>query len=129
MTATGSFNITLTPQTDDGFESGRMTIDKVYSGELEGTGKGQMLSLRTAVAGSASYVALETVHGTVGDRTGSFTLQHNGSMIRGESKLQVNIVPDSGTEELKGISGTMEIDKVDEKHNYTLTYSITEQPE
>ncbi len=124
MKATGTLKITLTPKTDEGFESGRMTIDKVYTGELEGIGKGQMLSVRTAVPGSASYIALESVKGTLNGHTGSFTLQHSGSMVRGESSLQVNIVNDSGTGDFKGISGTMNIEKTENTHNYTLSYSL-----
>ncbi len=129
MTASGSFQITLTPQTDIEFESGRMTIEKTYSGDLEGKGRGQMLSTRTEVPGSASYIALETVGATLAGKTGSFTLQHSGTMVRGKSTLKVTIVTDSGTNGLKGISGSMEIEKDGNQHHYTLTYYLEDSAE
>lgn len=100
-TARGTFQVKLTPLADadeDGLGAfGRMAIDKTFEGDLAGTSRGQMLAERTPVEGSAGYVALERVQGTVGGRTGEFVLQHRGSMRRGDGELSVTVVPDSGT--------------------------------
>src|SRR4030095_1582740 len=108
--ANGTFEVKLTPQ-DDGSESGlgRMTIDKQFQGDIEGASKGQMLMASSSVAGSAGYVAIEKVTGTVGRKRGSFYLQHNGIMTRGEGQLAITVIPDTGTDELVGLSGTMNI--------------------
>ena len=103
-----------------------MTINKIYSGDLVGTGIGQMLSHRTAKKGSAGYVALEVVTATLDGKTGTFVLQHVGIMNRGESFLTVSIIPDSGTDELVGITGQFEIDSTKKPHPYTLTYSFSD---
>jgi len=123
--AKGSFTVQMAPQSDEGFEAGRFTLDKAYEGDLKGTGKGQMLSVRTETAGSAGYVALELVEGSLDGKFGCFNLQHSGTMNRGAPSLSVTIVPDSGTGELTGISGTLDIiiDK-DGGHFYDLSYSL-----
>src|SRR3981189_3409406 len=111
--ATGAFEVKLDPQKPDGkFEDatlGRMTIDKQFHGDLEATSKGQMLTGMTSVKGSAGYVAIERVTGSLNGRTGTFILQHTGSMNRGTPQLSVNVVPDSGTGQLQGIAGKMTI--------------------
>jgi hypothetical protein len=127
--ATGPFEVKLTPQ-DDKLDAtfGRLIIDKQFHGDLEGTSKGQMLSAATDVKGSAGYVALERVTGTLrtanGVRTGSFTLQHNGTLTRGAPQLSVTVVPDSGTGELAGLTGKMTIIIADGKHSYDFEYSL-----
>lgn len=123
--AKGSFTVAMAPQSDEGFETGRFTLDKTYDGDLCGSGKGQMLSVRTETAGSAGYVALELVEGSLEGKSGGFSLQHSGTMNRGEASLSVTIVPDSGTGELRGISGTLDIiiDK-DGGHFYELNYEF-----
>lgn len=123
-TASGSFDIQLKPCEDTEFQAGRLTIDKTYYGHLVGTGKGQMLSVRTEIADSAAYVAIELIEGTLGGKGGTFALQHSGRMTRGEPSLSVQIVPDSGTGELEGIAGTMTIDQSTGGHRYELTYTI-----
>jgi hypothetical protein len=125
-TAQGQFEVTMAPQSDAKFAVGRMTIEKSYRGVLLGTGVGQMLSVRTEVPGSAAYVAIEIFTGTVGGRSGTFAMQHVGTMNRGVAALSVTVVPDSGTGELKGLSGEMMIDQSDGKHSYVLSYSIAE---
>jgi hypothetical protein len=126
--AKGTFNVSLKPQPisdiASGSEIGRMSLDKQFSGDLVGTSKGEMLASMSAVKGSAGYVAIERVSGTIGDRTGTFVLQHFGTMNRGAATLTVAVIPDSGTEDFKGLSGSLTIDIVDEKHFYTLNYSI-----
>ena len=124
MTIKGEFEISMIPQEDGDFEAGRSTLDKKYYGDLEGTGKGQMLSVRTSVEGSAGYVVIEHVTGTLSGRSGSFTLQHSGIMNRGESKLTISVVPDSGTDELSGLSGDMNIIITEGKHYYEFTYTL-----
>jgi hypothetical protein len=128
MRASGRFEVTLTPQgpadAADGVTLGRMAIDKRYHGDLSAAGKGEMLSAMTAVKGSAGYVAVERVTGTLHDRTGSFTLQHSGTMTRGEPTLTITVVPDSGTGELAGLAGTMTIHVADGTHQYELEYTL-----
>src|SRR4051794_11990584 len=96
--ASGPFDVKLAPQTDAGSESGiaRMTIDKQFHGDLEATSVGQMLSAMGSVKGSAGYVAIEKVTGTLQGRKGSFVLQHNATMDRGKPELNIIVVPDSG---------------------------------
>ena len=99
--ASGTFDVTLTPQaaSDDtlGATVGRLTIDKQFHGGLEGVSKGEMLTAMTDVDGSAGYVAIEAVSGTLDGRTGTFVLQHSGTMNRGTPQLSITVVPDSGT--------------------------------
>jgi hypothetical protein len=126
--ATGPFEVKIVPQTPDGkFEDatlGRMTIDKQYHGDLEGTGIGQMLTGMTATKGSAGYVAIERVNGTLKGRTGTFILQHSATMNRGTPELSVTVVPDSGTGQLEGITGKMNIIIADGKHSYDFEYTL-----
>ena len=127
--AIGTFEPTTTPQpgtAQDGDAAiGRLVLSKTFQGDLEGSGSGQMLAVRTAVEGSAGYVALERVTGTLQGRSGSFVLQHHGVMHRGTPSLSVNVVPDSGTDGLAGISGTMEIIIADGDHSYDFSYTLS----
>lgn len=126
--AAGTFEVKVTPQPADGYADGamlgRLTIDKQFRGDLEGTSRGQMLSAMTSVKGSAGYVAIERVEGTLDGRTGTFVLQHSGTMSRGAQQLIVSVVPDSGTDGLSGISGTMTIEVGGGKHAYTFDYAL-----
>ena len=126
--ATGTFDVKVTPQPADAYADGatlgRLTIDKQFRGDLEGTSKGQMLSALTSVKGSAGYVAIERVEGTLDGRTGTFVLQHSGTMSRGAQQLIVSVVPDSGTDGLSGITGTMAIEVGGGKHAYTFDYTL-----
>ena len=101
-----------------------MTLDKQFQGELEGTSRGEMLAFMTEVQGSAGYVAMERVTGRLAGRRGSFVLQHTGTMDRGTASLAVHVVPDSGTEELAGLTGTMNIIIAEGNHSYELDYSL-----
>ena len=126
--ASGTFDVKVTPQTDDNPiepSIGRMTIDKQYHGDLEGTGKGQMLTAGTEVQGSGVYVAIERVTGKLDGQSGSFTLQHGGTMTRGIPQLVITVVPDSGAGDLVGLAGKMMINIVDGKHFYEFEYTIT----
>ena len=102
----------------------RLTIAKQFHGDLEGTSRGQMLTAMTALEGSAGYVAIERVRGTLQGRTGTFVLQHSGTLDRGASRLTITVVPDSGTEELAGLAGQMAIVIEDGKHSYDFQYSL-----
>jgi len=127
--ASGTFEVKLVPQTDDkngDAALGRMTIDKTFHGDLEGTSKGQMLTGMTEVKGSAGYVAIEKVSGTLHGRTGTFILQHTGTMNRGVPHLIITVVPDSGTGQLAGITGTFTVNIADGKHSYEFEYSLPE---
>jgi hypothetical protein len=126
MKATGEFEVSLVPQEDaDGDATlGRMTIDKIFRGDLTAKSKGQMLTAMTAVEGSAAYVAVERVTGTLAGREGSFALQHTGVMSRGAPHLSIAVVPDSGTGELEGLKGTMKIEIVGGRHLYDLDYAF-----
>ncbi|HEU0014473.1 MAG TPA: DUF3224 domain-containing protein [Longimicrobium sp.] len=125
--ARGTFEVRLAPQpTAHGGEGvpGRLSIDKTFSGDLQGTSKGEMLAAQTGVEGSAGYVAMERVTGTLAGRTGSFVLQHSGTMNRGAAQLTVSVVPDSGTDALAGLAGTMTIDLSGGGHAYTFHYTL-----
>ncbi len=126
--ATGPFEVRLVPQLADGSPLGRMTIDKQFHGDLEATSKGQMLAFSTDVKGSAGYVAMEQVNGTLHGRTGTFVLQHAGTMTRGAPQLSVTVVPDSGTGELVGLTGKMYIIIADGKHSYEFDYTLAKTP-
>jgi hypothetical protein len=103
---------------------GRMSIDKQFHGDIEGASKGQMLTAGTSVKGSAGYVAIERVSGTLHGRNGAFILQHSGSMTRGKPQLKITVVPDSGTEQLAGLSGGMTIKIENGKHFYAFEYTL-----
>ena len=128
--ASGTFDVKLTPQAsydkDEGTTLARMSIDKQFHGDLEATSKGEMLSAGTAVKGSAGYVAMERVSGALKGRSGTFVLQHSGTMTRGVPQLSVTVVPDSGTGQLVGLSGKMTISIADGKHSYEFEYALAE---
>ena len=132
MTATieGTFDVKIIPQPAEtsaaGDVIGRMLLDKRFHGVLDATSTGQMLAMRSKVAGSAGYVAMELVRGTLAGRSGSFVLQHSGSMNRGAASLSLNVVPDSGTDALEGLEGSMEIIIAEGKHSYKFDYSLPE---
>lgn len=152
--ASGSFTVSMQPQpcpeSAPGATLGRMLLDKHYQGDLQATAQGQMLSAMTATAGSAGYVAIEQVSGTLQGRSGSFVLQHSGLMSapraeparparrggsskvakphllenRGERQLVITVVPDSGSGELAGLAGRMDIRITEGQHFYELDYSL-----
>jgi uncharacterized protein DUF3224 len=126
--ASGIFDVKLTPQPPQGDPAeathGRMTIDKTFHGDLDGTSKGEMLAAGTAVKGSAGYVAIEQVSGALHGRTGTFVLQHSGTMNRGDAQLSVTVVPDSGTGELAGLAGRMAIIITAGTHSYEFDYTL-----
>jgi len=126
--AEGEFTVKLLPLPMEGQSDGArldcMSIDKTISGDLVAVSKGQMLSARTDVEGSAGYVAIERVEGTLHGRRGSFVLQHCGTMNRGQPQLLVSVVPDSGTDELVGLAGEFRIIIADGRHSYRFSYSL-----
>ena len=125
MQASGTFDVRLTPQSaQDGTPWGRMRIEKVFKGQLQGSSSGEMLAAQTAVKGSAGYVALEQVSAELEGRKGSFFLQHSGTMDRGTPALSVTVVPDSATGELAGLTGAMAIRVEAGQHYYSFTYRL-----
>ena len=126
--ANGSFDVKLQPlgayNQDEGAGLARMSIDKQFHGELDATSKGEMLSAMSAVQGSAGYVAIERVTGTLGGRKGSFVLQHNATMTRGAPYLNIIVVPDSGSGELTGLTGSMKIIIENGRHSYEFDYAL-----
>jgi len=128
MLAKGSFEVKLNPLQPYNSVAisklGRMSIDKKFSGDIEGVSKGEMLSSFGDVEGSAGYVAVEEVDCILQGRKGTFVLQHNATMARGAHALSVIVVPDSGTGELKGLTGKMQIKITEGKHFYEFDYSI-----
>jgi hypothetical protein len=130
--ANGTFDVKLKPQDlhqkVEGASGslGRMSIDKQFHGGIEGTSVGEMLTAfgGEKVKGSAGYVAVERVTGTVDGKKGSFILQHNSTMSRGVPQQSIVVVPDSGTDELAGISGTFTITIVGGRHEYDFAYTI-----
>ena len=130
--ATGEFDVKVSPQPADAAAAGetisRLLLDKKFHGALDATSKGQMLAMRTKVDGSAGYVAMELVEGKLDGKGGSFVLQHSGTMNRGAKLLTLSVVPDSGTGELTGIAGNMEIIIAEGKHSYRFEYSQPATP-
>ena len=128
--ASGTFDVKLNPletyNRTEGANLGRLSIDKQFHGDLEATSQGEMLSAIGAIKGSAGYVAIERVSGKLADRSGSFVFQHSGTMTRGAPQLSVSVVPDSGSGELTGLSGTMAIIIADGKHSYEFDYTFAE---
>jgi hypothetical protein len=125
----GTFEVKLNAQKPDNQEAagaglGRMSLDKQFHGALEATSKGEMLSVMTEVKGSGVYVAIERVTGKLNGLSGSFLLHHTGIMTRGEPQLSVRVVPDSGTEQLAGLTGSMEIKITEGKHFYDFEYTV-----
>jgi len=105
-----------------------MSGEKQFHGDLEGTSKGQMLTATTDVKGSAGYVAIERVTGTLHGRSGSFVLQHSGTLTKGAAQQSITVVPDSGTGQLVGIAGKMTITIADGKHSYDFEYTLPKAP-
>ncbi|RRR77235.1 MAG: DUF3224 domain-containing protein [Candidatus Viridilinea halotolerans] len=126
--ARGTFTVQLTPQplADPAADPllGRLAIAKQFQGDLVGTSQGEMLSARTDVEGSAGYVAIERVTGTLHGRQGSFVFQHSGTMTRSAQQLVISVVPDSGTDDLAGLAGTMTLQIADGMHAYELAYTL-----
>ncbi len=124
----GPFEVKIVPQAADDFADGvvlgRMTIDKQFHGALDATSRGQMLTGMSPVKGSAGYVAIERVTGTLEGQAGSFILQHSGTMDRGAASLTLTVVPDSGTDALVGLRGSMVIDISNGQHAYDFTYLL-----
>jgi hypothetical protein len=128
MIAKGSFDITMHPEPPydvaDGVTLARVRFDKQFTGPLDATSEVNMIGARTPVDGSAGYVAIERVKGTLEGKRGTFVLQHAGVMTRGTLSLSVTVVPDSGTDRLKGLSGRMAIQILEGKHFYEFDYEV-----
>jgi Protein of unknown function (DUF3224) len=124
--ATGTFDVKVTPAAGNDKDAvpGRFLLEKQIHGDLEGTSKGQMLTAGDFAKGSAGYVAIEQITGTLAGRTGSFALQHSGTIAGGAQELNIKVVPGSGTGELAGITGTMMIEIKDGKHFYDFEYTL-----
>ena len=131
--ATGAFDVKTTPLPPDdatgGTTIGRYALDKQFHGALEAASKGEMLGAGDPSKGSAGYVAIERVTGTLRGHTGSFALQHTGTMDQGKFQLTVTVVPGSGAGGLAGIAGTMAIIITNGKHSYDFEYTLPENPE
>jgi hypothetical protein len=129
--AKGTFEVKVVPQPSDDKTAdttiGRYSSDKQLHGDLEGTSKGQMLAVGTGAKGSSGgYVAMECVTGTLHGRSGSFVLQHSGTMTPDAMQMTVTVVPDSGTGQLVGLTGKMAIIITDGKHSYDFEYTLAE---
>jgi len=123
----GTFDVKVAPVAEDkadGWTLGRYSLDKQYHGDLDATAKGEMLTAGSDVKGSGAYVAMERVNGTLNGRKGSFVLVHKGTMGQGSMQLSVTVVPDSGTGQLTGLTGTLNIIIADGKHSYEFDYTI-----
>jgi hypothetical protein len=126
--AKGTFDVKVDPQGEadkaEGSTLARMSLDKKYHGDLEAGAKGTMLTAGTDVKGSAGYVAIERVTGTLNGKTGSFVLQHNATLSRGTPMQSIIVVPDSGTGQLAGIAGKLTVIIADGKHSYEFDYTL-----
>lgn len=125
----GPFEVSMAsqPAEEGGGPVDRMVLEKTYAGPLEATAKGQMLAVRTDVPGSAGYVAMETVNGALEGRRGTFVLMHYGEMSGGNQTLSVTVIPDSGTGELTGLAGSLQIEIIDGQHFYVFDYALPAQ--
>ena len=121
--AKGRFEVQTRPEATFGDGIGRFSVTKTFHGDLHGTGTGEMLAVRTQTPGSAGYLLIEHVAGTLDGRSGGFMLQHYGTMDRGRPEQTVAVIPDSGTGGLAGITGQMSIDAA-AGHAYVLRYSL-----
>ena len=126
---TGQFTVALAPldgyaKGQNGINLGRMSIDKTFTGKLNASSQGEMLSAMTPVQGSAGYVAIEQVIGELEGKKGSFVLQHFGTMDKGQDSLTLNVIPDSGTDELEGLAGSMKIRIENGVHYYDFQYTL-----
>ena len=130
--AHGTFDVHLSPlepyNNAEDTLLGRLSIDKQFHGHLDATSKGEMLTAGTGVEGSAGYVAMERVNGSLDGRRGTFVLQHTGTMTRGAPSLTITVVPDSGTDQLVGLAGTMAITITEGAHSYDFEYTLPETP-
>jgi hypothetical protein len=126
--ATGAFDVKISPLTLSEQSAdpklGRMSIEKQYHGELEATAKGEMLTAESEMKDSGVYVAVERVTGTLHGKKGSFAMHHTGVMSRGKPELKISVVPDSGKDDLQGLTGTMNIRIESGKHFYDFDYSL-----
>jgi hypothetical protein len=125
----GPFEVKVIPQKADNPQAeaaglGRMSLDKQFHGDLEAASQGEMLSVLDRALGSGGYVAMERVAGTLAGRRGSFALLHHATMARGTPELSIRVVPDSGTEELVGLRGTMDIRIEEKQHFYDFDYEL-----
>jgi hypothetical protein len=129
--ASGAFEVKTSPQAPTDPEAdatlGRLSLVKQFHGDLEASSRGEMLAAGTEVKGSAGYVAIERVRGTLHGRSGTFVLQHSGTMTRGEPRLTITVVPDSGTGDLVGLAGSMAIEIAEGKHSYVFEYTLAAQ--
>lgn len=133
MKISGSFEVQLNPldtyaKGEEGVQLGRMSICKTYFGPLNATSQGEMLTALTTLKGSAGYVAIEQVKGTLDGKTGCFVLQHYGCMNQGKDTLILEVVPNSGSGELTGLTGNMHITIDSGQHHYTFHYAFTNTP-
>ena len=128
-TITGKFEVTMKPldnysTNEIGSKLGRMSLDKMFHGALTAKSEGEMLSAMSPVDGSAGYVAIEKVDGNLEGKVGTFVLQHFGIMSGDKSRLILEVVPASGTGELTGLTGTMEIRNEEGVHYYDFAYEV-----
>lgn len=121
---TGEFDVKIVPVDTGDSQMGMMLLDKTYHGVLKGSGKGRMLTGGTSVKDSAGYVAIERIEGELSGKKGSFLIQHSGTMAKGQPSLTINVIPDSGTGDLVGLEGQMQIRIVERKHFYDFQYSL-----
>jgi hypothetical protein len=127
---TGRFEVTLVPETQAAVvPNGRMRMRKVFHGELAGTSSGEMLTSSDARSGSGAYVAVERFDGRLAGRTGSFYLVHRAIMNAGRADLSITVVPGSGTGELEGLSGTLNLDLKSKQHDFTFDYRLPARPQ
>ena len=129
MKISGTFEVNLNPldthaSGQQGVTLARMSIDKTFRGELDALSSGEMLSAMTPKQGSAGYVAIEQVTGRLAGKTGSFVLQHFGTMAGGDNRLVLEVVPDSGSGELTGLRGEMDIRIEAGQHFYDFDFNL-----
>ena len=125
-TVHGTFDVTMHPEPPyserDGVTLARAVFDKTFHGPLTATGRVEFLSVRAGE--NAAYVALERIEGTLDGRAGSFVVTHRALASRAAKTLQIEVVPGTGTGALAGLEGTIDVEIVEKKHHYTMTYAL-----
>jgi hypothetical protein len=102
----------------------RMSFHKTFTGPLEAKSVVSMMGMMNQEKMAGAYVALEKLEGSIDGKKGTFCLYHSSSTHGGKNLQSIQVVPESGTQELTGIRGSMEIDIHNGEHSYRFRYEL-----